>query len=401
MDTTVTAIGDVVVAALEDAGYMQSTIGQFRKSIKRLGFLAKKQGFVYTSELGAEFASMTTSPRTGRYSAQRHTDYGRLVWLFDSYLLTGAVDLSMRPRGRQKEKPSSPEFSKLLAAWSQDMVQRGLARSTQDCFGSLACEYLIFLEAAGISSWAAADGSSVLGFLESLRSRWADSSMWSAVASFRPFLKFTSRTDLLDALALARARRHHEIVPLLDAGVERKVVDACRQGLVSSRDAAIALLSLSTGLRACDIRGLRLTDIAWRGGTIGLVQQKTGNPLTLPLPPLLLAKLAHYVLDERPVSDEEEVFLRLKAPHVALADHAAIYVIVNKVFRASGVEEDGKVGTRVLRYNAASRLLRAGTSLPTISAILGHAHSDSTNVYLSADTERLRSCVLPLPEAVR
>ncbi|MET3143706.1 UNVERIFIED_ORG: hypothetical protein ABIB13_003443, partial [Arthrobacter sp. UYEF2] len=74
MDTTVTAIGDVVVAALEDAGYMQSTIGQFRKSIKWLGFLAKKQDFVYTSELGAEFASMTTSPRTGRYSAQRHTD---------------------------------------------------------------------------------------------------------------------------------------------------------------------------------------------------------------------------------------------------------------------------------------------------------------------------------------
>jgi hypothetical protein len=165
MDTTVTAIGDVVVAALEDAGYMQSTIGQFRKSIKCLEVLADHQDGVYTRGLGAEFASMTTSPRTGRYSAQRHIDYGRLVWLFDSYLLTGAVDLSMRPRGRQKEKPSSLEFSKLLAAWSEDMVQRGLACSTQDCFGSLACEYLIFLEAAGISSWAEADGSSVLAFL--------------------------------------------------------------------------------------------------------------------------------------------------------------------------------------------------------------------------------------------
>lgn len=118
MDTTATAIGDVVVTALEDAGYMQPTIGQVRKSIKWLGVLAKKHDFVYTSELDAEFASMTTSPRTGRYSAQRHTDYGRLVWLFDSYVLTGAVDLSMRPRGRQKEKPGSPEFSKLLVSWS-------------------------------------------------------------------------------------------------------------------------------------------------------------------------------------------------------------------------------------------------------------------------------------------
>lgn len=107
MDTTVTAIGDVVVAALEDAGYMQSTIGQFRKSIKWLGCLAKKQDFVYTSELGAESASMTTSPRTGPYSAQRHTGHGRLVWLFDSYLLTGAVDLSMRPRGGRRKSPAA------------------------------------------------------------------------------------------------------------------------------------------------------------------------------------------------------------------------------------------------------------------------------------------------------
>jgi hypothetical protein len=28
-------------------------------------------------------------------------------------------------------------------------------------------------------------------------------------------------------------------------------------------------------------------DVEWRGHTIGLVQQKTGNPLTLPLPALL------------------------------------------------------------------------------------------------------------------
>ncbi len=41
MDTTDTAIGDVVTAALEGAGYRQSTIEQYRKSIKWLGVLAK------------------------------------------------------------------------------------------------------------------------------------------------------------------------------------------------------------------------------------------------------------------------------------------------------------------------------------------------------------------------
>ena len=51
------------------------------------------------------------------------------------------------------------------------------------------------------------------------------------------------------------------------------------------------------GLRACDIIALRLGDVDWRGQTIGIVQQKTGNPLTLPLPALVLGKLAGYVLE--------------------------------------------------------------------------------------------------------
>ncbi|MDQ0278848.1 hypothetical protein QO003_003151 [Arthrobacter silviterrae] len=157
MDTTVTALGDAVVAALEDAGYMNSTIEQVRKSIKWLGVLAEKQDGLYTTGLGAEFASMTMSPRTGRYSAQRHTDYGRLVWLFDSLVLTGAVDLSMRPGGQHRKQPDSAEFSGLLASFSQDMAQRGLAQSTQNCFGGLAHEYLNFLESSRIFSWDDAD----------------------------------------------------------------------------------------------------------------------------------------------------------------------------------------------------------------------------------------------------
>ena len=41
-----------------------------------------------------------------------------------------------------------------------------------------------------------------------------------------------------------------------------------------------------------------------------VVQQKTGNPLTLPLPPLVMGKLAGYVLGERPATADEHVFVR-------------------------------------------------------------------------------------------
>ena len=57
-----------------------------------------------------------------------------------------------------------------------------------------------------------------------------------------------------------------------------------------------------------------------------------------------------------------------------------------------------KAGTRLLRHNAASRLLRAAVPLPTISAVLGHASPESTNLYLSVDEDRLLECVLPVPD---
>lgn len=97
MDTSVTAIGEAIVAALRAAGYMESTINQYRKSIKWLGVLAQQQGGNYSLELGTQFASMTTSPHTGKYSHARHINYGRLVHLCDSYLLTGAISLGLRP----------------------------------------------------------------------------------------------------------------------------------------------------------------------------------------------------------------------------------------------------------------------------------------------------------------
>jgi integrase len=264
----------------------------------------------------------------------------------------------------------------------------------------VARSYLVFLQEHSIADLDRADGASILAFLESLLDRWAKSSLFWVVSNFRPFLKFTGRPDLVDAANLAGVKRSHAIISVLDDEDERQVVRACASGAVSARDAAITLLALSTGLRACDIIGLRLGDIDWRGRTIGIVQQKTGNPLTLPLAALVLGKLADYVLHDRPGSVDDHVFLRSVAPHTRLADHASVHRVTVATFRRAGVT-DVMVGTRFLRHNAASRLLAAAVPLPTISAVLGHARPESTNRYMSIDRDRLLECVLPVPAAAR
>src|SRR5690349_19097647 len=396
MDATVAQIGEVVVTRLRAAGYMESTIGQYQKSIRALARYVDDRGGVYGPELGAGFASMTVSPRTGRFSAQRRFDYRRLVAVFDSYVRAGRVDLTVRRRGGGGPQPTASGFAALDAAWEAEMDRRGLAPATRAAYGRVARSYLVFLQERGITDLHRADGGSVLAFLESLLDRWAKSSLFWVVSNFRPFLTFIGRPDLVDAANLAGVKRSHAIIAVLGDEDERKVVRASASGVVSARDAAITLLALTTGLRACDIVGLCLGDIDWRAGTIGIVQQKTGNPLTLPLAVLVVARLADYVLGERPSSSDDHVFLRCKAPHAKLAGHASIYRVTATTFRVAGVT-DLKVGTSVLRHSAASRLLRAAVPLPTISAVLGHADPESASVYLSVDHERLLDCVLPVP----
>jgi integrase len=267
-------------------------------------------------------------------------------------------------------------------------------------YARVARAYLVFLEARGVTALDAADPASVGAFLESLSGRWSASSLFSLVSEFRPFLKFTGRTDLVEAVGAAGVRRHQRILPVITDQDLAAVVRACTGGMVCARDAAITLLALSTGLRACDIVGLRLGDIDWRAGTIGIVQAKTGNPLTLPLPPLVAARLADYVLTERPRSGSEHVFLRRLAPHTRLADHATVHRVITTTFTVAGASRR-PVGTRVLRHSAASRLLAAAVPLPTISAVLGHASPESTNVYLSVDEAGLLQCVLPVPAGAR
>ena len=397
MDTTVTRIAAVVVAELRTADYMESTIGQYEKTIKALTNFVEGRGGVYTPSLGAAFAALTVSPRTGRFSGQRRSDYGRLVSVFDTYVNTGRVELTARKRGGGGAQPESSEFTALNAAWESDMDDRGLAPATRAAYGRVARSYLVFLESHGIYHLDSADGASVLGFLESLSNRWAKSSLFWVVSNFRPFLKFTARTDLVDAVNLAGVKRSHAILPVLSDEDEQGVVQACASKAVSARDAAITLLALTTGLRACDIIGLRLGNIDWRGATIGIVQQKTNNPLTVPLTALVTARLADYVLDERPASEEDHVFLRSLAPHVGLADHASIHRVTTEVFRKAGLV-DQRAGTQFLRHNAASRMLRAAVPLPTISAVLGHADPESTNQYMSVGQDRLLQCVLEVPE---
>ena len=125
-ETTVGHVAGEVVRALYGAGYMESTIGQYRKSIRALERYAGGPDAVYTRGLGAGFAASTFSERTGGFSRQRWFDYGRLARLCDSYLRSGSVDLGKWRRSRLAE-PVVPGLAVVMERWEAYLAGSGLA----------------------------------------------------------------------------------------------------------------------------------------------------------------------------------------------------------------------------------------------------------------------------------
>jgi len=392
---------EAITTKLRANGYKESTIGVQCRELKRLERWCLEHGGQYTSELGSQFAAMTISPRTGRFSLRRYKSFGRLTRLADSYLATGEVDLAMRKRTNgTKPSPGCERFTRLLADWDRDMNSRNLSAESRYQSREVARRFLLHAQSAGCTSVEQITGSDVLGFLTNLSATLSQASMRTYVAVLRPFLKYTQFESLVSAASIMRFERPRLILGVLTDDETTAVSTTLVSTKIATRDRAVVLLAMTVGLRACDIVGLKLENIDWRGQRIIVNQSKTSNLLVLPLLPAVGNALAQYLLHERPTTNDRHVFVRAKAPHSQLSGHSAIYAIIRRVFTEAGLGPN-RSGTRLTRHSAASKMLVGGTPLPTIAAVLGHSQPKSVDRYLEIDVDRLRACVLPLPQAVK
>ena len=181
-----------------------------------------------------------------------------------------------------------------------------------------------------------------------------------------------------------------------DAELEAVLNVIDRETFMGIRNYAIIMLAATTGMRACDVIRMKLSDIDWRKGEIKVNQKKTGRFIAFPLTSDVGKALKDYILNARPVSDCPEVFLSLRPPHAAMMDAVAVGDMFSKYQKKAGIVRqpfDGK-GFHGLRRRLAKKLIVNGTPLTTVAQILGHSDLHSVRQYLSLDTGNLRECAL-------
>ena len=182
--------------------------------------------------------------------------------------------------------------------------------------------------------------------------------------------------------------------------VERLIGAIDRGNPCGKRDLAILLLVIQMGLRASDIRGLKLSNLKWSGdynrSTVELTQAKTGEILSSPMPTDVAVALIDYLKNGRPVSDSLHVFLRHNAPHKPFADNNGLNNIIFRLATRAGIKFncETKHGMHSLRHTFATNLISSGVPLKIASELLGHSSTLSTNVYIKTDIATLRKCSL-------
>ncbi len=170
-----------------------------------------------------------------------------------------------------------------------------------------------------------------------------------------------------------------------------------RSSGVGKRNYAMLLLASRLGLRASDIAHLKFSNIDWEKNEIRFVQNKTGNPISLPLLNDVGSAIIDYLKYGRFKSETQQVFISSRAPYIP-ANKSIVCSAIREVITKSKVDTDGRRhGPHSLRHSLACCLLKNEVPLPVISETLGHTKTDTTLTYLRVDLTSLMKCALAVP----
>lgn len=390
---------DNIIKELETAGFSHGTIGNYIRYYKRLTKLADTLGKVYyDQELAEQFIADNAYHNGGGYCHLRYLYHARCIHFVESYIEDGKVDWGItHPLPPKALK--SPDLEQKFNEFKVAMVSDGLKPNTREGYQRFVFYFLSYLEDKGYRSLEQIKKGDITLFIVLVcQEHYAPTSLGAHLTGLRRFVQMFSEMKDFEQELPERLHKKKEIIPTYTDEEHERISKYLSGNALSARNRAIALIAFETGLRAVDICNLKLKDIDWKHDVMNLIQEKTGKAINIPILPTLGNALMDYLLDERPSSNSEYVFLEFSAPFRPLSEHSAIYNILRKVLVEAGVDVSDRIsGTRMTRHSYASRMLRNGVALPVISEALGHSNPDSTMRYITTDGKTLAECTLPIP----
>ena len=390
---------------LEELGYSRKSLWRYRAVWQQLIGFARKEGpgEVYSPQLAERFTDAwhRRGPLPCGEGWRRHVAFCvEVLGVFHRY---GDIERSRTnierlgiPQAMKKPLQEYTQYCRERRHLRESTLRERIVTITQ---------FMDFLASRGVqclSDMQPAD----LGAYVASRQRYRPQTVARMVSNARGFLRYlvmrgvVTRT-LCDVLPRIRVPRDAGIPSVWDPRLVVELLNVVdRSSPLGKRDYAILLLASRLGLRAGDLRTLRLDHLNWGEATIDVRQSKTDAHVRLPMSEEIGEALIDYLRFARPKMEHREVFLKLRSPYAPFAADNHLHNIVTHWRLAAGIRfrSQQRHGLHSLRHTLATRLLQEGTPFHIISEILGHATTASTLIYAKADTETLRGAALDTEE---
>jgi len=395
-----------VLAFMKKLNYTEKTITHYRRAYNNFLAYAKSKRLLakpLTFDIINRYLKSIDVPdlNSGTDVKRYVLLHGRLKKLLQ-FQSTGMIS-------RQRYRKITPLSKSFQALQSRYLVwrleEKSLSNETMRKTRFETQRFLLFLEDNGINSISTVTTKHIVAYFKQ-GSAYACETMGNRAYHLRCFFRFLEEESIVNPsiqvaipkIKFVKRRRIPEVWSKTDI---RKFIAAIDRGSpIGKRDYAICLLAIRYGMRVGDIRTLCIEHIDWNEAMISLYQQKTGNPLQLPLTEEVGKALIDYLKNGRPQSDHREIFLKHCAPFSPFGERNNLSTIVTKYRTSAGISlpKESRKGFHSLRHNIATRLHEAEVPLPVIASFLGHSTIDSTRHYAKANIKMLRKAALEWKE---
>lgn len=394
-----------VLGELRRLRYAEGTVTGYRGMYASLGRYAEHVGAErFSEELAASFINdrfgtsieglCQAAPKGMHMKA-----YLRCMRVMPEWDLCGCV--CKRTPGELMTRELPAGLQGLLDSYLADSRGRGHSEATVYSRGNRAKRSLLFLAECGGTEVSCMTAASAHDYALANASL-APKSMQAPLAAVRGFhrhlcLSGTVAEDLVPTVPAPRRHQAPELPAKWTADDVDKLLGSIDGGSPAGRrDHAMLPMVARLGLRASDIKAIRVSDVDWDARRISIIQHETSVPLEPPLPDDVGWATVDYLGDGRPKGAAcPGLFVRHVAPLDAFGSASNLTHVPGPRARAAGTKAPGNRRTpHSLRHALATRLLGQSVTPKDISRMLGHASRRTTGIYLRMDVGKLAACPL-------
>ncbi|WP_010677028.1 site-specific integrase [Bacillus timonensis] len=399
-DITEIPLEDLIQQAalyLKELNYSEGTQYNYKLKWKHLQIYAKANNYInFSMELGDAFLSEYYGIEKGMKLSNSQVFKVRCIKVLEEYRQHKSFNKCHQSVGMQVPN----QFKNILDEYIQLQTELQLSKRTIQNKQGKIVHFLSYLGGKNQTDFNNLKPNNILSYLETLN-EYANATRSGILFTLRDFLAFLFSkgytSSPLDRLFPVILTNKFERIPSYYSieEIQKILLHVDRDTEIGRRDYIILLLAVQLGMRAGDIRHLELKNIKWHLDTIEFIQEKTKNPLRLPLIENLKYALIDYIKNSRPKSDDPHIFIRHRAPFIAFTKGNVFWGTIDKYMDAAGISiNKRKHGLHSMRHSMANNLLKSNTPYPVITGVLGHENTNTTKLYLRIDIEQLRSVAL-------